>query len=138
MAGEMASECRRSGNGVGVFVGGAFTSRLVHFPPVYRIHAIVYSHPHPHKKSNKPTNKITSLVHIKQVLAASVVEDEVAKKTGLTPLNIEATQRLRAMARTPEAQGKAERIMDIVASITRVRLCCIASVFTILLAMRCE
>jgi hypothetical protein len=53
------------------------------------------------------------------VLAASVVEDEVAKKTGLTPLNIEATQRLRAIARTPEAQGKAERIMDIVASITR-------------------
>lgn len=53
------------------------------------------------------------------MLAASVVEDEVAKKTGLTPLNIEATQRLRAIARTPEAQGKAERIMDIVASITR-------------------
>jgi len=53
------------------------------------------------------------------VLAASVVEDEVAKKTGLTPLNIEATQRCRAIARTPEAQGKAERVMDIVASITR-------------------
>ncbi|KAG7672552.1 hypothetical protein KSW81_001514 [Nannochloris sp. 'desiccata'] len=58
-------------------------------------------------------------VFLSAVLAASVVEDEVAKKTGLTPLNIEATQRLRAIARTPEAQGKAERIMDIVASITR-------------------
>lgn len=54
-----------------------------------------------------------------QVLAASVVEDEVAKKTGLTPLNIEATQRLRGVYRTPEAQGKAERIMDIVGSITK-------------------
>ena len=58
-----------------------------------------------------------------QVLAASVVEDEVAKMTGLTAMNIEATQRLRAATRTPEAQGKAERIMDIVASITRVRRC---------------
>lgn len=45
----------------------------------------------------------------------------MAKKTGLTPLNIEATQQLRAATRTPEAQGKSERIMDIVASITRVR-----------------
>lgn len=54
------------------------------------------------------------------MLAASVVEDEVSKKTGLTPLNIEATQRVRAAYRTPEAQGKSERIMDIVGSITRV------------------
>ena len=58
--------------------------------------------------------------NVLQVLAASVVEDEVAKKTGLTPLNIEATQRLRTATRSPEAQGKSERIMDIIASITRV------------------
>jgi hypothetical protein len=49
-----------------------------------------------------------------------VVEDEVLKKMGLTPLNIEATQRLRVAYRTPEAQGKAERVMDVVGAITRV------------------
>lgn len=42
------------------------------------------------------------------------------KKTGLTPLNIEATQRLREAYRTPEAQGKAELIMDTVNKITKV------------------
>lgn len=58
-------------------------------------------------------------VFLSAVLAASVVEDEVLKKTGLTSLNIEATQRLRASCRSPEAQGMAERIMDIVGVITR-------------------
>jgi hypothetical protein len=58
--------------------------------------------------------------HRLQVLAASVVEDEVLKRAGLTALNIEATQRQRAAYRTPEAQGKAERLMDIVGAITRV------------------
>lgn len=55
------------------------------------------------------------------MLAASVVEDEYLKKTGLTPMDIEGTQTLRAKYRTPEAQGHAERIMDIVNSINRVR-----------------
>lgn len=54
------------------------------------------------------------------MLAASVVEDEYLKKTGLTPMDIEATQKVRLRYRTPEAQGHAERIMDIVNSITRV------------------
>jgi hypothetical protein len=58
-------------------------------------------------------------VFLSAVLAASVVEDEVLKKTGLTPMNIEATQRVRSACRTPEAQGLAERIMDIVGAITR-------------------
>lgn len=44
--------------------------------------------------------------------------------TGLTALNIEATERLRAIYRTPEGQGKAERIMDVVAAISRVSLSC--------------
>jgi hypothetical protein len=48
------------------------------------------------------------------------VEDEYLKKTGLTPMDIEATQKVRLRYRTPEAQGHAERIMDIVNSITRV------------------
>eukprot|EP00887_Chlorella_sp_A99_P001892 scaffold18.g1892.t1 len=46
-------------------------------------------------------------VLLSATLAASVVEDEVSKKLGLTMLNIEATQRLRAALRSPEAQGKA-------------------------------
>ena len=58
-------------------------------------------------------------VFISAVLAASVVEDEVLKRSGLTPMNIEATQALRGRYRTPEAQGKAERLMDIVGAITR-------------------
>lgn len=60
-------------------------------------------------------------VLLSATLAASVVEDEVSKKLGLTMLNIEATQRLRAALRSPEAQGKAERVMDIVSSISRGR-----------------
>ena len=51
-----------------------------------------------------------------------MVEDEVLKKTGLVPLNIEGTMRVRAAFRSPEARGKSERIMDIVGSITRVRI----------------
>ncbi len=61
----------------------------------------------------------TTTFLLAQVLAASVVEDEVVKKTGLTPLNVEATQRLRAAYRTPAAQGRAERVMDAVVAITR-------------------
>lgn len=45
-------------------------------------------------------------VFLSAVLAASVVEDEVVKKSGLTPLNIEATQRLRAATRTPKPRAK--------------------------------
>lgn len=58
-------------------------------------------------------------VFLSAVLAASVVEDEVLKKTGLIPMNIEATHRLRASYRTAEAQGMAERIVDIVGVITK-------------------
>jgi len=48
------------------------------------------------------------------------MEDEYRKKTGLTPMDIEATSNVRLKYRTPEAQGQAERIMDIVNTITRV------------------
>ena len=41
---------------------------------------------------------------------------------GLTLMDVEATRRLRARLRTPEAQGKAERLMDIVGTISQV--CC--------------
>lgn len=58
-------------------------------------------------------------VFLSAVLAASVVEDEMVKRSGLTPMNIEATQELRFAYRSPEAQGKAERLMDIVGAITR-------------------
>jgi hypothetical protein len=58
-------------------------------------------------------------VFLSAVLAASVVEDEMVKRSGLTPMNIEATQELRLAYRSPEAQGKAERLMDIVGAITR-------------------
>ena len=55
-----------------------------------------------------------------QVLAASVVEDEVRKALGLTALEIDASKRLLAACHTPEAQGRAERLMDIVNGINRV------------------
>ena len=61
------------------------------------------------------------MVEVNVLQAASVVEDEVSKKLGLTMLNIEATQSLRAALRSPEGQGKAERVMDIVSSISRGR-----------------
>lgn len=54
------------------------------------------------------------------MLAASVVEDEVRKKMGLTTLDIDASRRLMAAYHTPEAQGKAERLMDIVAAMNKV------------------
>lgn len=54
-----------------------------------------------------------------QVVAASVVEDEYRKKTGLTPMDIEATRALRMRCRSPVGQGHSERIMDIVNAITR-------------------
>jgi len=53
------------------------------------------------------------------VLAASVVEDEYRKKTGLTPMDIEATRIVRQKYRSPSGQGHSERIMDIVNAITR-------------------
>lgn len=53
------------------------------------------------------------------VLAASVVEDEYRKKTGLTPMDIEATRFVRQKFRSPTGQGHSERIMDIVNAITR-------------------
>lgn len=51
-----------------------------------------------------------------------MVEDEVAKKTFLTVMDIGATQALRDALRTPEAQGRAERLMDIVNYVTKARL----------------
>jgi hypothetical protein len=57
-----------------------------------------------------------------QVIAASVVEDEYLKKTGLTPMDIEATRVVRQKYRSPSGQGHSERIMDIVNAITRVRI----------------
>lgn len=56
-----------------------------------------------------------------QVMAASMIEDEVVKTKGLTLMDVEATRRLRARLRTPEAQGKAERLMDIVGTISHGR-----------------
>lgn len=56
-----------------------------------------------------------------QVLAASVVEDEVRKKLGLTTLDIDASRRLLAAYYSPEAQGKAERLMDIVQAVNKAR-----------------
>ena len=53
------------------------------------------------------------------VVAASVVEDEYRKKTGLTPMDIEATRAVRQRLRSPSGQGHSERIMDIVNAITR-------------------
>ena len=55
-----------------------------------------------------------------QVLAASVVEDEHAKRTGLTLMDVEGTRAVRAALHSPEAQGRAERLMDIVSSISEV------------------
>lgn len=66
------------------------------------------------KKKTRPAGRAL------QVLAASVVEDEVRKKLGLTTLDIDASKRLLAAAYTPEAQGKAERLMDIVGAINKV------------------
>ena len=42
------------------------------------------------------------------------------KKMGLTTLDIDASRRLMAAYHTPEAQGKAERLMDIVAAMNKV------------------
>mmetsp|Transcript_5540 Transcript_5540/g.15669 ORF Transcript_5540/g.15669 Transcript_5540/m.15669 type:complete len:757 (+) Transcript_5540:1428-3698(+) len=58
-------------------------------------------------------------IMITAVVAASVVEDEYRKKTGLTPMDIEATRALRMRCRSPVGQGHSERIMDIVNAITR-------------------
>jgi len=58
-------------------------------------------------------------VMITAVVAASVVEDEYRKKTGLTPMDIEATRAVRQRFRSPSGQGHSERIMDIVNAITR-------------------
>ncbi|GAB4822692.1 hypothetical protein N2152v2_009738 [Parachlorella kessleri] len=58
-------------------------------------------------------------VVLSAVLAASVVEDEVRKALGLTALEIDASKRLLAACHTPEAQGRAERLMDIVNAINR-------------------
>lgn len=58
-------------------------------------------------------------IMITAVLAASVVEDEYRKKTGLTPMDIEATRLVRHRYRSPTGQGHSERIMDIVNAITR-------------------
>jgi hypothetical protein len=60
-------------------------------------------------------------VFLSAIMAASMIEDEVVKSKGLTLMDIEATQRLRARLRTPEAQGKAERLMDIVGTISHGR-----------------
>ena len=59
------------------------------------------------------------LKHRVQVVAASVVEDEYRKKTGLTPMDIEGSRALRMRCRSPQGQGHSERIMDIVNAITR-------------------
>lgn len=58
-------------------------------------------------------------IMITAVLAASVVEDEYRKKTGLTPMDIEGTRLIRQKFRSPAGQGHSERIMDIVNAITR-------------------
>ncbi|KFM25985.1 hypothetical protein F751_3623 [Auxenochlorella protothecoides] len=58
-------------------------------------------------------------VFLSAVLAASVVEDEVSKARGLVILDNEACRRQRAALRTPAAQGLAERVMDLVAAVTR-------------------
>lgn len=58
-------------------------------------------------------------IMVTAVLAASVVEDEYRKKTGLTPMDIEATRLVRHRYRSPTGQGHSERIMDIVNAITR-------------------
>lgn len=50
-----------------------------------------------------------------------MIEDEVVKSKGLTLMDVEATRRLRSRLRTPEAQGKAERLMDIVGTISHGR-----------------
>ncbi|KAL4858667.1 Pentatricopeptide repeat-containing protein [Chlorella vulgaris] len=60
-------------------------------------------------------------VFLSAIMAASMIEDEVVKSKGLTLMEIEATQRLRLRLRTPEAQGKAERLMDIVGTISQGR-----------------
>ncbi|KAL4427949.1 hypothetical protein ABPG75_002038 [Micractinium tetrahymenae] len=60
-------------------------------------------------------------VFLSAIMAASMIEDEVVKTKGLTLLDIESTSRLRARLRTPEAQGKAERLMDIVSTISHGR-----------------
>lgn len=50
-----------------------------------------------------------------------MIEDEVVKSKGLTLMDVEATRRLRGRLRMPEAQGKAERLMDIVGTISHGR-----------------
>ncbi|EFN58086.1 expressed protein [Chlorella variabilis] len=60
-------------------------------------------------------------VFLSAIMAASMIEDEVVKSKGLTLMDVEATRRLRSRLRTPEAQGKAERLMDIVGTISHGR-----------------